>query len=230
MLQQITIIAFDLDDTLWPCMPTIDRAEQQLYSWLQRHCPRITERHDPDSMVRLRKQFMQQDARFAIDLSLMRCEFLRLLASEAGYDTEFVSQQGFEVFYQARQEVSFYADVLPCLQRLSARYRLGAITNGNANVEKVGLGELIEHSVSASELKIAKPDRQIFEHLTERFGASPQQMLYVGDDPIYDVVGPRDAGIEAVWMNREAKIWPEHLTRPSYQVTDLHQLEALLAR
>ena len=228
MLDNIDIIAFDLDDTLWPCMPTIEYAEETLYQWLAQNFPRITDRHSPEDMIRIRQQFMLQDERFTIDLTLLRYELLKQLAREADYDSKTVSEAGFEVFYEARQQVSFYDDVLPCLQRLQLRYRLGAISNGNANVDKVGLGHLIEHSVSASELKVAKPDKLIFHDLVERFGVPANRVLYVGDHPEYDVVGPQNAGLQAIWINRENNVWPEHLQPPRYQISNLHELELLL--
>ncbi len=228
MLDNIDIIAFDLDDTLWPCMPTIQYAEETLYQWLGQNFPRITEWHSPEEMVNRRKQFMLRDEIYSIDFSLLRQEFLKLLAREAGYDSKTVSEDGFEVFYEARQRVSFYDDVLPCLQRLQSRYRLGAISNGNASVEKVGLGHLIEHSVSASEIKVAKPDKLIFHDLVKRFGVPANRVLYVGDHPEFDVVGPMNAGLQAIWINRENNIWPENLQRPTHQISNLHELELLL--
>ena len=228
MFENIDIIAFDLDDTLWPCMPTIEYAEETLYQWLAENFPHITDRHSSEDMIGMRKQFMAQDERFAIDLSLMRCEFLKQLAQEADYDSKAVSEGGFEVFYEARQQVIFYDDVLPCLRRLKLRFRLGAISNGNADVEKVGLGHLIEHSVSASESKVAKPNKLIFEDLVERFGVAANRVLYVGDHPEFDVIGPQDAGLQAIWINRENNVWPEHLQQPRYQISTLHELELLL--
>ena len=228
LLDNIDIIAFDLDDTLWPCMPTINHAEKTLYQWLSQNFPRITDRHDPEEMIKIRQQFMVQDERFAIDMTLLRCEFLKMLARKAGYDQNVVSESGFEVFYEARQQVDFYDDVMPCLERLHSKYRLGAISNGNANVEKVGLGHLIEYSVSASDLKVAKPDKLIFLNLVERFGVPANRVLYVGDHPEYDVVGPMNAGLQAVWINRENSAWPEHLQQPGHQVSSLHELADLL--
>jgi len=228
LLTNITIIAFDLDDTLWPCMPTIERAEQTLYRWLQDHYPRITERYNAEQLVAVRKHFMTLDKRFAIDMSLMRHEFLKRLAIESGYDPNQVAELGFDVFYQARQDVSFYEDVLPCLERLQSRFRLGTISNGNANVEMVGLGHLIEHAVSASELQVAKPDKLIFHHLVERFSVPVDKVLYVGDHPAYDVVGSIEAGLQAVWINREDTQWPADLPHPEYQISSLHELELLL--
>ena len=209
-------------------MPTIDRAEETLYRWLQQHYPRITERYSARQLIDVRKHFMTLDKCFAVDMSLMRQEFLKFLAIEAEYDPNQLSDTGFDVFYQARQEVVFYDDVLPCLERLQSRFRLGSISNGNADVEKVGLGHLFEHSVSASDLQVAKPDKLIFQHLAERFGVAEDRVLYVGDHPVYDVVGPIEAGLQAVWINRENIDWPDDLPQPRHQISSLHELELLL--
>ncbi len=228
MFDKITIIAFDLDDTLWPCMPTISRAEETLYRWLEQHYPRITDRYDPQAMVSLRHEFSSRDPRYRIDMTALRTEFLEFLGEQHDYDSDKVSRHGFEVFFHARQQVDFYDDVLPCLERLKQQYKLGAISNGNASIEHVGLGHLIEHSVSASDLKVAKPDRIIYQHLAQHFDASLEQIVYVGDHPLFDVVGPIEAGCQAVWINREGNDWPSDLPAPDHQVADLHQLEQLL--
>jgi len=228
LLNKVTILAFDLDDTLWPCMPVIQHAEETLYAWLDQHYPRITANYNPQQLVDLRKKFTAQDKKYSVDLSMMRHEFLKKLATDNQYDVVEVADKGFEIFYNARQQVNFYDDVFPALERLSSKYRLGAITNGNANVEKVGLGHLIEHTISAIDLQIAKPDKRIYEALADRFDVPAEKILYVGDHPEYDVIGPQVAGLRAAWINREDHQWPQSLPSPKYQITNLYELEALL--
>ena len=228
VLHKITVIAFDLDDTLWPCQPTIEYAEETLYLWLSDQYPRITERYSRDQMLARRKHFMSENPHYGINMSLMRHDFLRFLAIESDYDADILDQQGFDVFFHARQQVTFYDDVMPSLERLKQQYRLGSISNGNASVEHVGLGHLFEHAVSAGDLNIAKPDQRIFHHFAERFEAEPEQVLYVGDHPHYDVVAPEAAGMPSIWINRENQNWPKELAEPRHQISDLEELEALL--
>ena len=228
MLDRVTVIAFDLDDTLWPCMPVIDHAESTLYSWMQQHYPRITEANEPAELVELRREFSQRDPRYRVDMTALRRDFLHYLGENHDYDAPRFAAAGFEVFFEARQQVEFYDDVMPCLERLARRYRLGVISNGNASVEHVGLGHLIEHAVGASEVQAAKPDPLIYRHLAGRFAVDAERILYVGDHPEYDVHGARSAGLQAVWINREQMPWPEALAEPSHEIADLHGLEALL--
>lgn len=228
MLQQITVIAFDLDDTLWSCSPTIASAEKALYDFLALHYPRITECYSEAELLAKRSQFARDRTRYGAGLSAMRRAFLRFLAWEFNYPAAHLVNAGFAVFFRARQQVTFYAEVLSALERLQQNYRLGAISNGNASIKHVGLGHLIEYSVSADDLNIAKPDRRIFHKLADYFATSPAQILYVGDHPDYDVVGSRRASMHPVWMNRANQDWPLRLPRPGYQVCDLQQLEELL--
>ncbi len=229
MFDQVTVIAFDLDDTLWPCMPTILHAEETLYRWLGQNYPKITERYAPAELVELRREFSRRDQRYAIDMTAMRIDFLRYLGEAHDYDGARLAEDGFEVFFDARQQVEFYADVMPCLERLGRKFRLGAISNGNASVAHVGLDHLIEHAVSAADVQAAKPDPLIYRHLAERFDAAPEEIVYVGDHPAYDVIGSIEAGYQAVWINRDDAEWPRELPRPNHEIADLYELEVLLS-
>jgi FMN phosphatase YigB (HAD superfamily) len=55
-------------------------------------------------------------------------------------------------------------------------------------------------------------------------GVLPQEVLHIGDDPHLDVVAAQQAGLQAVWLNREQKTWG-HETHPApYSVNSLQAL------
>jgi putative hydrolase of the HAD superfamily len=225
-MQSVKAVCLDLDDTLWPVAPAIEAAERAMFEWLARCCPRITERHDVDSMrqVRVRVAAGFPDRRH--DLSFLRTESIRALAREAGYP-EAVAQGAFEAFYAARNRVELFADVQAGLRRLRARFRLMSLSNGNADLGAIGLASLFEHSIGAREAGAAKPDRRIFEALLERAGLGPEEILYVGDDPHADVEGARRAGLHAAWIDRFGRPWPVELESPAQRIRDLHELADL---
>ena len=229
MLNPVSVIAFDLDDTLWPCMPVIHRAESVLFDWISEHYPQINHQLTPDQMIEKRKNFLMSNPHLKVDLSQMRREFLKHIGDDAGYDGDSVSQDGFEVFFEARQQVEFYDDVFPVFERLKSNFQLGSISNGNACVKSTGLTDWFEHSVSAPDVKIAKPNPQIYQMLADRFKVEMSSILYIGDDPHFDVEGPINAGCQAIWINREARQWPQDLTPPVFEITDLFELETILA-
>jgi len=95
-----------------------------------------------------------------------------------------------------------YDDVLPTLDALHGRYRLGLLSNGNSYPERCGLPDRFHFVVFAQDHGIEKPDRRLFEVALARAGCRPQELLHVGDSLTNDVAGAQGAGVRSVWLNR----------------------------
>jgi putative hydrolase of the HAD superfamily len=156
------------------------------------------------------------------DLSFMREEMIRQGLLMSGEDTS-LAGPAFEVFFSARQEVNLFDDSLPALQRLSARWPVLALSNGNADVERIGLGAYFCGSVSARDVGAAKPEARIFQAAAARLQLAPQAILHVGDDESLDVLGAQQAGMQTAWVNRSDKLWGFE-SKPSISVTSMAEL------
>jgi FMN hydrolase / 5-amino-6-(5-phospho-D-ribitylamino)uracil phosphatase len=224
----IRAITLDLDDTLWPVWPIIARAEGALRQWLARHAP-ATERlyHTPEVLQHIRQRVNADWAHLAHDLSALRQESIRRALALAGDDAG-LAPQAFAVFFAERQRVDLFDDALPALQRLSARFPLVAVSNGNADIATIGIAQYFKGAVSARSLGVAKPDPRIFVASARLVDAAPAQVLHVGDDVQLDVVGARSAGMATVWVNRKAEVWDPALAPPDVEVHTLELLCQLL--
>jgi len=194
-------ITLDLDDTLWPVGPTLVAAEQVLADWLRDRAPRTAAGYGPETRAAIRRRLLAEHPQHAHDMSFLRREGLRLAMADAGDDPG-LADEAFAVFLAARQRVEFFEDVLPVLARWSARYRLVAVSNGNADVHAVGLDAYFSAAVSAHEVGCAKPDPRMFHEACRLAGAAPEEVLHIGDDPHLDVLGARRAGLQAAWIRR----------------------------
>ena len=219
----IRCIAFDLDDTLWACHPVIQRAEKKHYTWLEKHYPKLTERYSFDSFMQSRNTFMTNNPELVYDLTQLRKNWLRGFANELGYDEKMV-ESAFEIFWLARNEVTFYEGVLNILEKLSERFILGVISNGNADVNHIGVGHLFDFTVSAREAGVAKPHPDIFQLALQKAGIKEDEAVYVGDDPIRDIQGANQAGWHSIWYNPNALAWQNKST-PSHIITNFNKLE-----
>lgn len=215
----IRAVAFDLDDTLWDIAPVIARAEARLVEWMREHCPRIPERYTLEDMRAARLRLAQEEPHRAHDYTWLRLESLARHARECGYEEE-IAARGFEVFYAARNELDVFADVKPALARLGERFALATLSNGNADLRRIGLHGFFRVSLSAREVGAAKPDPRGFHCLAASLGLAPHEILYVGDDPHLDVAGARAAGMRTAWMNRRGEPWPAELPAADLSVTD----------
>jgi putative hydrolase of the HAD superfamily len=200
-LKQVTALTLDLDDTLWPVRPTLIAAEKVLAEWLRAHAPATARGMPPAAMIALRNEVAADPPQWAHDLSAIRLETIRRALARHGDDPA-LAERAFDAFLEARHAVAFYDDVLPGLERLASRYRLVAVSNGNADVARVGLARFFSGSVSARLHGVAKPDASIFRAACEAAGALPHQVLHLGDDLFADVGGALAAGLHAGWICR----------------------------
>lgn len=217
---RIRAITLDLDDTLWPIAPTLERAEALLQSWLDAQAPATAAIwRDSDRRGALRAEVNREHAALAHDLSHLRREMIALALRRAGDDPA-LAAPAFEVFFAARQRVDCYPDALPALGRLAARYPLLTLSNGNADVDLAGIGAHFTAQVSARAVGVAKPDPRIFAHAAAAAGVAPHEVLHIGDDPVLDALGALDAGMQTAWINRGAQPW-RHGRRPQLEAADL---------
>ncbi len=227
-LSKIRAIGLDLDDTLWPIWPTIARAETQLLRWLEQHAPRTAATFsDPTHRLSLRDAVLRAQPSISHDMSALRREMIRSGLRHGGDDPT-LAEPAFDVFFAHRMRVDLYADALPALQFLAARFPVVAISNGNADVARVGIGEHFHASLSAHQFGVGKPDVRIFHAAASAAGVPPEAVLHVGDDPRLDVLGALDAGMQTVWLNRDGHAW-EHDQQPHLSVASLDAVCGLFA-
>lgn len=226
-LKDVSVVSFDLDDTFWDCAPAIERAERVLYDWMQKATPRITVVHDPQSLLRFRADFRKANPQLAGCVTAMRVQGLQALLAEFDYDESLV-QDGFDLFYRARSDVTLYAGVTQLLESLADRYRLAAITNGNADLGFIGIEGYFDKVLAANLEVKAKPAADMFDQCCSHFDIEPENLLHVGDNQVTDILGAMDAGAQSLWFNQFRLPWQHKTALPHYEAQDIGQVRTLL--
>lgn len=226
-LGEIKAISFDLDDTFWDCAPAIIAAEEALYRWFATETPRIADAHTPESLVEHRVAVGKELPHLWTDVTALRIESIRRLLVSHSYDPD-IADTAFSVFYRARSNVRLYDGVVEMLDVLRRKYRLAAITNGNADLEQIGIEHYFENIQAASLDKPPKPDAHMFHHCLELFNLSPSGLLHVGDNPETDVGGGHNAGVQTLWFNQHGDSWPELIDEPHHVVGSITDMRNLL--
>ncbi len=232
-IKKIRAISLDLDDTLWPIWPVIERAEKALLTWLHANARMTAALFASPTALREIREYMhdvvlKKKPEMAHDLGAIRKESIRLALYRAG-DDPLLADAAYDVFFAARNQVEYYEDALPALKLLSKRYPLVSLSNGNAQLDRVGIAHYFQAAISAKGEGVAKPDARIFHAAAKAVGLAADEVLHVGDDAALDVIGALDAGMQAVWLNRQGKLWPHEHTEPTLEIASLEELTALLA-
>jgi putative hydrolase of the HAD superfamily len=178
----IRVIAFDLDDTLWYVGPVIKRAESILADWLEKEVPGYS--YEPSTLMPIRETLLSEDPSLGHRLTAFRQQLIKA----------------------ARNEVEFFEGALDTLRDIARSFQLGAITNGNADIYRLGLNDCFSFAFSAEQVGAPKPAPDLFHAALAHTGCEPAQMVYVGDDPIKDVDAANEVGLHTIWMKSNDKL------------------------
>lgn len=227
----IRLITFDLDDTLWDVGPVIHSAEIKLRDWLGQHASRLGD-VPVESLAAIRGRLVEAEPELKHRISELRRRILFHALHDAGYadaEARDIASQAFDVFLEARHAIELFPDVHPTLERLANDYVLGVLTNGNADVSRLGLADYFRFSLCAEDLGIGKPDPRPFREALKRGGVEAVHAVHVGDHPSDDIGGAQRAGMRAIWFNPGGLAW-QHDGRPDAEVGSLAELPGLLQR
>jgi putative hydrolase of the HAD superfamily len=220
---KIRAISIDLDDTLWPIWPTIERAEKALHDWLTEHAPMAAALFSsPVALREIRDYMAASKPELKHDLSALRRESIRLALYRAG-ENPLLADTAFDVFFAERQRVELFDDARPALEFLAQRFPIVSVSNGNADLARMGLAAFFKATISAREFGVGKPDPRIFHAAAGAVDLTPENVLHVGDDATLDALGALNAGMQAAWLNRSDALWPHEL-EPQLTLGNLTEL------
>ncbi|MFJ3116550.1 HAD family hydrolase [Pseudomonas protegens] len=227
----IKLITFDLDDTLWDTAPVIVSAEATLRQWLTEHAPNLGG-VPVEHLWAIRERVLLAQPNLKHRISALRRQVLFHALEQAGYDHAQANQladQSFEVFLHARHQLEIFPEVQPTLEALANHFALGVVTNGNADVRRLGLADYFKFALCAEDIGIAKPDARLFHEALQRGEATADTAVHIGDHPGDDIAGAQQAGLRAIWFNPNGKTW-EAERAPDAEIRSLIELPGLLAR
>lgn len=221
MLGQARVVAFDLDDTLWCCSSALGRARAAFWLHIQEHYPAMSSKYDLDAFHAAMKRLMREAPEIAHDFNAIRKRVTRDMAAECGLDGDTVATTSHTAFMQGRNDVELFPGVEGALDRLrSAGIVLGAVTNGNAEVERIeAVADRMDFVVRASGVGAAKPAPAFFESILQSAREAcgdpslpPERVVVVGDSLSHDVLGANRAGMPCVWAEGTVGPWSGRLT------------------
>lgn len=218
----LQLVCFDLDNTLWPVDPVIARAEQESWRWLAARAPEVVARVDVDALRARRNALFAARPEYIHNLTALRRDAMAQAMLDAGLSpaaADDLAAQALAEFLEHRNRVEFFPGALALLESLAGRYRLAALSNGNADLARIGVAHLFDVVLSAEKVGRAKPDPAMFARALAETGVQPSRALHIGDHPEQDVLAARRHGLGAVWAN------PLRLPRPDSLPADVPAFE-----
>jgi len=225
-LNKIKLITFDLDNTLWAVDPVIKNADIILRTWLKENHPEAAILFTDDAINKIRKKILLNEPLIIYRLTDFRKKTIKHAFLAADYTEKnaiTASENAFDIFYEARNQVDFFPDVINTLGTLSKLYQLGSLSNGNACIKKTGLDTYLSFHFSAEQLGQPKPHPAMFEAALKKAQALPHECIHIGDHPEQDILAAEDLGVSTIWANMFNMQWP-YEDKPAFEITRFDQL------
>ncbi|MBL4649689.1 MAG: HAD family hydrolase [Aureispira sp.] len=197
MLDSITTIYFDLDNTLinrntafLTCMQTF--FEENMPNHYFKNEKFEIEKRDQYGYTP-REEFVEW--------------FIQYYQPQGWNETNFWNYIQANISNFVRPISAALRDLLITLQK---QYKIGLLTNGSISnqsrkIQKAQLDTIFptETIHISQQHKLSKPDVQLFQLILEQSKVQPQQLLYVGDDPINDIKGAAKIGLKTAWISHK---------------------------
>jgi putative hydrolase of the HAD superfamily len=188
---------------------TVERAERPVWEGLRRHIEENIEHRTEEDLAAFKRRNAQ------------------VIAGQLGIRAPANVLAGV-----AERRISFnpYPESEAVLQRLK-EMDVGMYVVSNWDLELVevleGLGWMhyFDGVVVSAVSGVEKPDSRLFEEALEVSGVKGERAIHVGNDPVADVRGAADAGIDTVLVNRGGNV---EVPEATFVVRDLSELPDLL--
>ncbi|RDV25527.1 HAD family hydrolase [Alteromonas aestuariivivens] len=229
-LKPVSAITFDLDDTLYDNGPVIRKAEQHLQQFIHDNFPHAAQLTAADWKA-IKRAVISEQPKLASDMGQLRLNTLQVaLRNDCKGESALqeAAKACFDCFYHARSELELEPGVVHTLDQLSQRVPMIGITNGNVDVQRIGLAPYFKGFLHASVERPMKPHGHMFEEAACLLGAPAETVLHVGDNLEKDVFGAIAAGMQAAWYAADR---PMLLSKEDTRVlphVELEQLDDLL--
>lgn len=104
-------------------------------------------------------------------------------------------------------------DLVDYIRSLKKKYRTGLLSNAFSDlrkrlVESWKIADAFDEILISSEIGVTKPDPRIYHIALERFGAAPDEAVFV-DDFLHNVEGARSVGMHAIQFRNPDQIRAE---------------------
>ncbi|MBO1305636.1 HAD family hydrolase [Enterococcus sp. 669A] len=220
---------FDIDDTIYDQQQAFQRAFEN---------QRIPESATVDCshLYKLTREYGDETFRDGFDQSKLRSmQIHRIRRALQDYAIVIDDQQALNFqldFEKFQKEIQLFPEVKQLFDNLVSQKKIvGIITNGTKEkqthkIQKLELSHWISpgNMLVSEEVGISKPNISIFKALEDKLPVAKENIYYIGDNFLNDIIGAQSAGWKTVWANYREHEAVDETVIPDYVVESPREL------
>lgn len=230
-------IIFDVDDTLYDQAQSFHKTVRKLFQ-------EQLSNEEIDQLYKASRKYSEIlfDQSEAGEISKFEWQTGRIIASCKDFNIPIDTEKAaiFHDMYVAEQKnITLFPEVEVLLNELFKEGKqLGILTNGvekhqAMKIKQLGLSHWIpaEKTFISGTIGHAKPKREVFDFIEEKMDLDQTKTVYIGDNFEKDIIGAKQAGWQAVWMNHRKRDLPANATyKPDKEVHSAKELLDLFVK
>ncbi|WP_273126973.1 HAD family hydrolase [Bacillus weihaiensis] len=207
-------IIFDVDDTLY------DQA-QSFHNTVKKLLDEPLSKEEVDQLYKASRKYSESlfDQSEAGEISQFEWQIGRILLACHDFKIPMDTEKAalfHETYVQEQTNITLFPEVEELLPLLvNQGIELGILTNGEEKhqamkIKQLGLSRWIpaEKTFISGTIGHAKPKREVFDYIEHSMNLNQKETIYIGDNFEKDIIGAKQAGWKAIWMNHRKKPLP----------------------
>ena len=233
MRKKLKAIFFDIDDTLFSTSQFAESARRAAIEAMRAAGLRA----DHDTCMRELREVLEE---FTSNYQSHFDKIIHRLPEQAsaGLNRAVLVAAGVVAYHETKwRDFRVYDDAWEALNWLATTDLVRGIISAGISVKQAEklirlniLDFLTKDAIYFTEqVGISKPNPKLYQRVLDDQGLQPDTVMYVGDSPLHDIDPANAVGMITVRSQRGGR-WAEHQgkTKPRYEISDFHQLTALL--
>lgn len=220
-LQNVRLIAFDLDDTLYPELAFVESGFKAVARVVEERFSGVK-----DFYQLLWSIFRAGERRSTFDVSLQ----------QAGLSENEISiAELVQVYRSHMPDIVLYPDARKILENLQGKKKIGVITDGYLETQKnkyaaLQLERYVDLAVftDAAGRQAWKPSPWGYQKLMEHFSLQGAQCAYVGDNSLKDFAGAQALGWKTFKIVRDEGLYKDTIGAVDYSISILTELKEFI--
>jgi HAD superfamily hydrolase (TIGR01549 family) len=225
-------VFFDLDGTLWDKMACADYAMGFVMPDILSYLPASDQ---SEVLLELNGILLDSVVKSGITQwrQSPRSDQFQKLLEDCGVHKDGLARElskKYERVFRFNMQKFLRRDAIRVLQELRRRkLTVGVITNGTPAAQRhvvdgLDIGQYLDHVLIGEVEGFDKPDLRLFQRALALVACRPDEMLYVGDSLITDVLGASRAGIPVAWLKTREQTPKDGLPAPDFTIERLSEV------
>jgi len=158
---------------------------------------------------------------------------LKLLGYDLLPEDKIIVEAADAFFSEYFKALKLDENTIPVLKKLKEKYILGIVSLLMYSpplqkfLDKHNMLDFFDVIITSADVGYRKPHPKIFLAALEKIGVKPFEAVFIGDDPIRDILGAKNVGMKTILIKHKEK---DYKIKPDKTIVSLSQLPEIIGK